>query len=189
MNTFLYCEDMGSADTWINSNSHLCKEKEKQSTLASVSVCCQCNVRKLCVFTGSENPTTNFLPFSRQHGSVLCTASSTAVAHMFGDFSILAYTLHSACDSPGLFSLCMSDTCFGNYGCLFLFILTNSLWAYGSIAQTCFPSFIFIVVKFAALSALQAFHFHSCMSTFTPSSVISNNKVMSMAETRNAWWH
>lgn len=118
MHTFVQCEDSGgSADTWINSSSHPCKKTPHRAVCQCVYVCvcvCRCNVRQPCVFTGSDDSTKNFLTFCRLDGCVVCTASSTTVAPLLGDFSILAYTLHSACDSPVHFSLCVSDTCFGN---------------------------------------------------------------------------
>lgn len=73
-----------------------------------------CNASKLCVFTGSDDSNKNFLTFSRLDSCRICTASSPAVAPPAGDFSILAYTPQSACESQVHFSLCVSDTCFGN---------------------------------------------------------------------------
>lgn len=139
-----------------------------------VSVCCQCNMRKLCVFTGTNDSTKNVLPFSRLDYSLLCKASLTAIASLFGDFSIHVFTLHySRWLTVALFSAYvkhvfwklwlsisfrLDQICVGVLKCCTNYLLLN---------------FIFIVVTSFALSSLQAFHFHSCVSTFTLSYVIS----------------
>lgn len=64
-----------------------------------------CNASELCVFAGSDDSNKNFLTFSRLD---MCTASSPAVALLPGDFSILAYTPQSACESQVHFSLRVS---------------------------------------------------------------------------------
>lgn len=66
--------------------------KTKTSS-TQASVCCQCNMSKLCMFTGTDDSTKNFLPFSRLGCCISCTASSPTIASLFGDFSILVYTL------------------------------------------------------------------------------------------------
>lgn len=66
------------------------------------------------MFTGSDDSNKNFLTFSRLDSCRMCTARSPAVAPLPGDFSILAYTPQSACESQVHFFLRVSDTCFGN---------------------------------------------------------------------------
>lgn len=47
----------------------------------------------------------------------------------------------------------------------------------------------FIVVPPDVLTSLSAFHFHLCVSTFTPSCVIVNVKVISLPEISSLWAH
>lgn len=134
---------------------------------------CQCGVcawvyvvRKLCVFTDNLTQfriSLHFLVWM----AILCTASSTTFSPLLGDFSILAYILHSACDSPVHFSLCVSDTCFGNVAIRFPSFRQTTCRRIAALHELVFH---FRCSKFDPLSAV--FHFHSYLSAFTPSSVI-----------------
>lgn len=98
------------------------------------------------MFTGSNDSTKNFLTFCRL--AVLCAwPAQTTVAPLLGDFSIVAYTLHSACDSSLHFSLRVSDTCFGNVAIHFSSFRQTPCRRIAALHEPVFLSFVFIVVK------------------------------------------